>query len=42
MMTYTEQIEDSMFDKLEESEKDTEFIAMESKTFLKDACDCFN
>ena len=34
-------LDDSMFEKLEESEKNTEFIAMESKTYLQDAWACF-
>ena len=36
-----EELDDSMFEKLEDSEKNTEFIAMESKTYLRDAWDCF-
>lgn len=34
-------LDDSMFEKLEDSEKNTEFIAMESKTYLQDAWICF-
>lgn len=34
-------LEDSMFEKLSESEKNTEFIAMESKTYFQDAWACF-
>ncbi len=34
-------LDDSMFEKLEDSEKNTEFIAMESKTYFQDAWDCF-
>ena len=30
-------LDDSMFEKLDDSEKNTEFIAMESKTYLQDA-----
>ncbi len=40
-MTDIENLDDSMFEKLEESQKNTEFIAMESKTYLRDAWDCF-
>lgn len=31
------QLNDEMFDKLDDSEKNSEFIAVESKTFFKDA-----
>lgn len=34
-------LDDSMFEKLDDSEKNTEFIAMESKTYLQDAWRCF-
>ena len=41
-MTETkEMLDDSLFEKLSDSEKNTEFIAMESKTYLRDAWDCF-
>lgn len=33
-------LDDSMFEKLDDSEKNTEFIAMESKTYLQDAWRC--
>lgn len=36
-MKYQDEITLDLFEKLPESEKDTEFIAMESKTFLQDA-----
>ena len=32
---------DDLFEKLDDSEKNSEFIAVESKTFLKDAWDRF-
>lgn len=34
-------LDDSCFERLDDSEKNTEFIAMESKTYLRDAWDCF-
>ena len=34
-------LDDSMFEKLDDSEKNTEFIAMESKTFLQDSWNRF-
>ncbi len=41
-MTDTEiQYEDSLFEKIPDSEKNTEFIAMESKTYFQDAWNCF-
>ncbi len=41
-MTDTEKmLDDSLFEKLEDSEKNTEFIAMESKTYFQDAWACF-
>ncbi len=41
-MTGTEQmLDDSLFEKLDDSEKNTEFIAIESKTYFQDAWNCF-
>ena len=34
-------LDDSCFERLDDSERNTEFIAMESKTYLRDAWDCF-
>ncbi len=41
-MTDTEiQYEDSLFEKIPDSEKNTEFVAIESKTYFQDAWNCF-
>ena len=36
-----EELDPALFEKLEESEKDSEFIAVEAKTYLQDAWRCF-
>ena len=41
MTTAEIMLDDSCFERLDDSEKNTEFIAMESKTYLRDAWDCF-